>query len=196
VLREANCRVGPSGAYQLVVTYQAGQKLNILARDLGGGFVFAQNPAQPEEQCYILESNVKISGELAGLPQFTPPPSPTAAPDFTVEFWKYGLCKDNYVADFIVINTGSIQFRSAYVKVTDQKKQQSVEQSLNAFDLYEGCIVAKNIAPLLPGGTGYVQSLPFKWDPRPNKQIAIIMLCTEQGLKGTCVTKTLEFRNK
>jgi len=82
------------------------------------------------------------------------------------------------------------------VKVTDQKKQQSVEQSLNAFDLYEGCIVAKNIAPLLPGGTGYVQSLPFKWDPRPNKQVAIIMLCTEQGLKGTCVTKTLEFRNK
>jgi hypothetical protein len=196
VARESNCRVGPAGGYDLVATYQAGKMLNIVALDLGGGFVFVQNPDRPEEQCYILENNIKVSGSTAALPQYTPPPSPTAAPNFTVEFWKFGTCKDFYVAHFKVVNTGSVQFRSAYVKVTDQRQNKSVEQSLLAFDLYEGCIIAKNISPLLPGGSGYLQSAYYKWDPRPNKQTAIIMLCTEQGLKGACVTKTLEFQNK
>lgn len=196
VARESNCRIGPAGGYDLVATYQAGKILNIIARDLGGGFVFVQNPDRPEEQCYILENNIKISGEIAALPQITPLPSPTAAPNFTVEFRKYDTCKDRYFADFIVVNTGSVQFRSAYVKVTDQKQNKFVEKSMLAFDLMEQCIVARNISPLLPGGTGYVQSDYYKWDPRPNKQTAIIMLCTEQGLKGACVTKVLEFRNR
>lgn len=196
VAREANCRIGPAGAYTLVATYPPGKTLNILARDLGGGFVYVQNPEKPEEQCYILENNLKISGEITALPQITPPPSPTAAPNFTVEFWKFGMCRDFYVAHFKVVNTGSVQFRSAYVKVTDKKQNQSVEHSLLAFDLYEGCIIAKNIAPLLPGGSGYLQSAYYKWDPRPNQQVAVFQLCTEQGLKGACVTKTLEFRGK
>lgn len=196
VVKESNCRIGPSGGYSLVATYQPGKILNIIARDLGGGFVFVQNPEKPEEQCYILENNIKISGQIAALPQITPPPSPTASPNFTVEFRKFDTCKDRYFADFIVVNTGSVQFRSAYVKVTDQRQNKFVEKSMLAFDLMEQCIVARNISPLLPGGTGYVQSDYYKWDPRPNKQTAIIMLCTEQGLKGACVTKTLEFRNK
>ncbi|PWH16129.1 MAG: hypothetical protein DDG60_04575 [Anaerolineae bacterium] len=194
VVRESNCRVGPAGNYTLVATYQPGKVLNVIARDLGGGFVFVQNPEKPEEQCYLLQNNIKISGDLSFLPQITPPPTPTPAPNFTVVFWKYMMCKDAYVAHFKVVNTGGSQFRSAYVKVTDQKRKQSLEQSLLAFDLYEGCIVARNIAPLLPGGTGYVQSAPYPWDPRSNRQTAVIMLCTEQDLKGACVTKTLEFQ--
>lgn len=106
------------------------------------------------------------------------------------------MCRNFYVAHFKVVNTGSTQFRSAYVKITDLKRNESVEHSLLAFDLYEGCIVAKNISPLLPGGSGYLQSAYYKWDPRPNKQTATFMLCTEQGLKGTCVTKTLQFQDR
>ncbi len=196
VARESNCRIGPAGAYTLVATYQPGKILNIIARDLGGGFVFVQNPEQPHEQCYILENNIKISGNVTALPKITPPPTPTSAPNFTIEFWKFVMCRDFYIAHFKVVNTGSVQFRSAYVKVTDQRQNQSVEHSLLAFDLYEGCVLAKNIAPLLPGGSGYLQSANYKWDPRSNKQSAVFMLCTEQYLKGTCVTKTLEFTGR
>lgn len=195
VARESNCRIGPAGAYTLVATYQPGKLLNIIARDLGGGFVFVQNPEQPEEQCYILENNLKISGNVATLPKITPPPTPTSAPNFTIEFWKFVMCRDFYIAHFKVVNTGSVQFRSAYVKVTDLRKNQSVEHSLLAFDLYEGCVLAKNIAPLLPGGSGYLQSANYKWDPRSNQQSAVVMLCTEQYLKGVCITKTLEFKD-
>lgn len=191
VMRESNCRVGPGGIYELVATYQAGQKLEVVAKDLGGGYWFVKNPEKPEEQCYLLAQNITITGDTVALPKFTPRPSPTAAPYFTVTFRKFDTCKSEDYALFVVENAGSVPFRSVYIKVTDQKVNRSVEQALNAFDLRVGCVLAKNIAPLEVGGTGYVASPPFKWSVAGHKLQAVIMACTEQNLKGTCVTQSL-----
>jgi len=191
VVRETNCRVGPAGNYDLVATYQVGQKLEVVAKDLGAGYWFVKNPEKPEEQCYLLAQNIKITGDTAALPKFTPRASPTAAPNFTVSFRKFETCEGSDYALFVVENTGSVAFRSVYIKVTDPKVGKSVEQVLGAFDLRRGCVLAKNIAPLDPGGTGYVASPQFKWQARTNKLTAIIMLCTEKALKGTCITQTL-----
>jgi len=128
------------------------------------------------------------------LPKFTPQPSPTAAPYFKVSFKKFDTCKGEKFATFVVENIGSIPFRSAYVKVIDQKVNKSVEQALNAFDLMAGCVLAKNIAPLDHGATGYVSSPPFKWAVNENKLRAAIMLCTEKNLKGICVTQNIDVK--
>ena len=191
VNRESNCRTGPAGNYDLIATYQAGQVLEIVARDLGAGYVFVKNPEKPEEQCYLLAQNLTIDGDIAVLPQFTPRASPTAAPYFAVRFRKFEKCQGYDFAQFNVQNTGSVAFRSVYIKVTDQKVGKSVEQVLSAFDLYRGCVLAKNIAPLEPGASGYVTSPQFKWQASTNKLTAIIMLCTEKALKGTCITQTV-----
>jgi len=191
VVRQTNCRVGPAGNYDLVASYQVGQMLEIVAKDLGGGYWFVRNPKKPEEQCYLLAQSITISGDTSALPKFTPRPSPTAAPYFNVTFKKFDSCKGEDFALFVVENTGSIPFRSAYIKVTDLKVNKSVEQALNAFDLIAHCVLAKNIAPLDPGGTGYVTSPPFKWAATNNKLRAVIMLCTEKNLKGTCVTQAV-----
>ena len=191
VNRESNCRVGPAGNYDLIATYQAGQILEIVARDLGAGYVFVKNPEKPEEQCYLLAQNLTIDGDLAVLPKFTPRASPTAAPYFAVSFRKFEKCQGYDFALFVVENTGSVAFRSVYIKVTDPKVGRSVEQVLSAFDLYRGCVLAKNIAPLDPGATGYVTSPQFKWQASTNKLNAVIMLCTEKALKGTCITQTV-----
>jgi hypothetical protein len=194
VRRESNCRVGPAGNYDLVATYQVGQMLDVVAKDLGGGYWFVQNPEKPEEQCYLLAQNITINGDTLALPKFTPRPSPTAAPYFNVNFKKFDNCKGEDFALFVVENTGSIPFRSFYIKVTDLKVGKSVEQVLNAFDQYVGCVLAKNIAPLNSGATGYVTSPQFKWKATANKLQAVIMLCTEKDLKGTCVTQTVEVK--
>ena len=194
VVRETNCRVGPAGNYDLVATYKVGQKLDVVAKDLGAGYWFVKNPDQPEEQCYLLEQNITISGETAALPKFTPRPSPTAAPYFKVSFKKFDSCKGDDFALFIVENVGSVPFRSAYVKVTDQKVNKSVEQALNAFDLYAGCVLAKNIAPLNAGESGYVTSPRFNWAVNRDKLRAVIMICTEKDLKGTCVTQSIDVK--
>jgi len=192
--RESNCRIGPAGNYELVATYQIGQKLEVLGRDLGNGYLFVKNPEKPEEQCYLLANNVTIIGDVSSLPKFTPQPSPTAAPYFKVTFKKFNTCENLQYALFVVENTGSVPFRSFYIKVTDQKVGQSVEQVLNAFDLRVGCTLAKNIAPLNSGETGYVTSPQFKWNVNGHKLRAVIQLCTEKNLKGTCVIQTVDVK--
>ena len=191
VNRESNCRVGPGGVYDLVATYQAEKILEVVAKDLGGGYWFVRNPDLPEEQCYLLGQNITITGDTASLPQFTPRPSPTAAPYFTIEFWKFDICQGRNFAVFNVTNVGSLPFRSHYIRITDQKVNQSVEQVSNAFDLRVGCVLARNIAPLEVGGTGYISSPVFTWNAINNRLQVVIQLCTEQDLKGTCVIQTL-----
>ena len=194
VVRETNCRVGPAGNYDLVATYQVGQMLEVVAKDLGAGYWFVGNPEKPEEQCYLLAQNITINGDTSALPKFTPRPSPTAAPYFNVTFKKFDTCEGEDFALFVIENLGSVPFRSAYIKVTDQKVNKSVEQALNAFDLRVRCVLAKNIAPLEQGAIGYVTSPPFNWSARGNKLRAVIMLCTEKDLKGTCVTQSLDVK--
>ncbi|MCX6079003.1 MAG: hypothetical protein NTW32_05665 [Chloroflexi bacterium] len=194
VMKVTNCRTGPGSNYDLVVIFQTGARLQVVARDQGGGFIFVQNPDKAEEQCYVLANNVRLTGDASILPQITPKSSPTAAPGFTATFKKFDLCKGNVFAQFVVVNTGSVPFRSAYIKVTNLRNNDSAEKSVNAFDLYTGCIIAKNIAPLNSGATGYLSSELFLHDPRGNKMRAIIQACTEKGLKGTCVNTVIEIK--
>lgn len=194
IMKETNCRTGPSGSYELVTTFQAGAKVEVTARDLGGGFIVVKNPANPTEECYVLVNNVKLTGETAVLPQYTPLASPTAAPSFTATFKKFDNCKGDVFLLFDVTNNGSVPFRSAYVKVTNLRTGESSEQALNAFDLWVGCMIARNVAPLEAGGTGWLTSKIFLHDPRGNKMRAVIQACTEKNLKGSCVTTSMEIK--
>lgn len=194
VVRESNCRTGPAGDYTLVATYQAGQALEIVANDMGAGYIFVQDPEKPEDQCYLLTQNIKFSGDTTALPKYTPPPSPTAAPYFNVSFRKFDSCASKDFAIFTVVNAGSIPFRSFYIKVTDQKADKSVEHVVNAFDNWTGCIIAKDISPLEQGATGYVHSPPFNWNVAKDRIRAVIMLCTDKDLKGTCVTQVIDVK--
>jgi hypothetical protein len=194
VNRETNCRTGPGGMYDLVATYQAGQMLDVTATGLAQGYWLVQNPEKPEEQCWLMAQNVTINGDTSTLPKLTPLPSPTPPPYFEAKFKKLDTCNGNRFANFSVENTGNIDFRSAYIRVTDTKAGKSVEQALNVFDLYVGCVLAKNISPLDPGETGYVPSPAFTWNIHEDKLKAVIMLCTEKDLKGICVTQSLDVK--
>lgn len=195
VVRESNCRIGPGGLYELVVKYPVGQLLDVVAKDLGGGYWFVQNPKKPEEQCYLLAQNIKISGDTEVLPKFTPLPSPTAAPYFEITFKKFDTCENRNYVIFDIENLGSFAFRSAYIRVINQKIGESVEQAFNAFDLKAKCVLIKNIAPLDPGESGYVYSPQFTWSGHGEKLRAIIMACTEKNLKGSCVTQTVDIKD-
>ena len=194
VKRKTNCRVGPAGNYDLVATYEIGQKLEVVAADLGNSYWFVQNPDKPEEQCYLLGQNIAITGDTSALPKFTPQPSPTLMPDFTATFKKFEPCNGEKYAIFVVVNTGSAPFKSAYIKITNPKLNKSVEQALGAFDLHVGCVLAKDIWPLNPGGTGYVNSPVITFPPLGNKLLVVIMLCTEKNLKGTCPIQNIELK--
>jgi hypothetical protein len=194
VIHQSNCRVGPGGNYDLVAIYEIGQKLEVVAQDLGNGFLFVKNPDKPEDQCYLLAKNITVTGDTTTLPKYTPQPSPTLMPDFTATFKKFEPCNGENYAIFVVVNTGSAPFKSAYIKITNPKLNKSVEQGLGAFDLHVGCVLAKDIWPLDPGGTGYVNSPVITWPKVGNKLQVVIMLCTEKNLKGTCPVQNIELK--
>jgi hypothetical protein len=194
VIHQSNCRVGPGGNYDLVAIYEIGQKLEVVAQDLGNGFLFVKNPDKPEDQCYLLAKNITVTGDTTTLPKYTPQPSPTLMPDFSATFKKFEPCNGEDYAIFVVVNTGSAPFKSAYIKITNPKLNKSVEQGLGAFDLHVGCVLAKDIWPLDPGGTGYVNSPVITWPKVGNKLLVVIMLCTEKNLKGTCPVQNIELK--
>jgi hypothetical protein len=195
VFRETNCRTGPAGNYDLVVIIAPGTEVEVIGADLGPQYYwYIRNPENPERGCWLLAQNMKVSGDTSSLPAFTPMPSPTLSAGFRAEYRRLDTCKDDFFARFVVTNTGGVQFRSAYIKLTNTKTNEVVEQSWNAFDLTEGCIIARNIAPLLPGQTGYLDSPRFKKDPRGQRFNVVIMACTEQNLKGDCATQVIEAR--
>jgi hypothetical protein len=79
--------------------------------------------------------------------------------------------------------------------VQDLKVNKTEEHVLNAFDQYTGCIIAKNIAPLNGGQSGFLISPFFKgWDPRNNKLRAVFSVCTEKNLQGTCVNQIVDIK--
>ena len=196
VQRESNCRTGPAGNYDLVAKYQVGDELELVANDLGAGYIFVMNPANPVEQCYMLKQNLKIDKDvdISILPKFTPLPSPTAMPYFDITFKRWDKCGGKDYVVFDVTNVGSIPFRSVYIKVVDDKADKSVDAAYNAFDLRVGCVLAKNIAPLDPGGSGFLRSEEMDWNARDGDIRVIVMACTQQALKGTCVTRTLKLK--
>ena len=194
VVRESNCRIGPAGNYTLVDTYQVAKTVEVVANDLGAGYIFVKNPEKPEDQCYVLTQNLKISGDVSILPSITPPPSPTAAPYFNASFKKMDTCSGKDYVIFDVENAGSVAFRSFYIKVTDLKADKSVEHVVNAFDQWTGCIIARDISPLGRGEAGFVHSPQFNWNVNQDNLRAVIMLCTEKNLAGTCVTQVIDVK--
>lgn len=195
VFRETNCRTGPAGNYDLVVVIAPGTEVEVIAADLGPQYYwYIRNPENSEQGCWLLAQNMTVSGDTSFLPAFTPIPSPTRAPSIRIEFKNLDTCKGDYFARFTVTNTGDVQFRSAYIRLINRKTGDVSEQSLNAFDLTEGCIIAQNVAPLLPGKSGHFDSPRFKKDPRGQRFDVVFMACVEQNLKGACVTQTLEIR--
>lgn len=195
LLQQGICRSGPAGNYNIVATYQPGDKVEVIAKDLGGYFWLIRDLANPEQTCWLNSAKIDISGDTNALAAVTAPASPTLQPSFTIDYKNNDVCKGPFMR-FILVNNGGVQFRSAYIKITDLKTGEISEQAVLAFDLTVGCVVAKNITPLTPGSTGFLQSTVFKKPFLGHKIKATFMLCTEQGLKGACTTQTLDFTPK
>ena len=128
------------------------------------------------------------------LPQNTPVASPTGSAGIKASFKRYDDCRGNNYAMFTVVNIGGTPLRSAYIKVTDLKTGLFSEWEVDAFDLWQGCIIAQNYAPLGPGATGYLRSEQFAKNPRGDKMRAVIHACTQKSLLGFCVDTSVLFQ--
>jgi hypothetical protein len=75
VTSATNCRTGPGTVYDLVFTLQPGQALQIVGRDTPDNYWIINMPGGGT--CWLWGQFAVVSGNIAALPDYPPPPTPT-----------------------------------------------------------------------------------------------------------------------
>jgi hypothetical protein len=81
---DTNCRSGPGLLYEYLGALLTYEVAEVLARSSLPGFWVIENPDNPGTECWVGEQYASIQGDTSGLPERTPPPTPTPEdPDTT-----------------------------------------------------------------------------------------------------------------
>jgi hypothetical protein len=76
VTSPTNCRSGPSTDYDLVFTMNPGQTAQVVGKNTPTGYWIINNPTGGT--CWLWGQYAVVSGNTSGLPEYPPPPTPTA----------------------------------------------------------------------------------------------------------------------
>jgi len=197
----SNCRTGPSTAYEPPVTTLAeGTRAEIKGRNSNSSWWYVQ-VAGRSTQCWVFGDNVNVQGDTSGIPVIQPPPVPITAtftpkPDinFDPSFDNIHECGGEPFAIFEIDNTGEEEFESMSLKIEDTDDDEEIYSGSSDSPFMDA-------ADLCPSdGEDTLDDDDTAWvggnidnGEAGNDGEATITLCTEEGLKGVCVTETVEF---
>ncbi len=184
------CRKEPSPTSSSIFIAQAGSDLPIVSQTSLKNYVIVQNPNNTAQTCWLWTQYVTINGSITGLPLVTPPPVTIQDVDFVVSFFRVEVCRSAWMPGFTVVNTGLKTLDSSRIRIKDDATKTTRIQPNNYFDLRSGCSVEKNVPEIANGQIGFVFSEPFSYDPTGSELAVTVTLCTEDGLGGTCKTKS------
>jgi hypothetical protein len=190
-----NCRTGPGKAYDRVGALLVGEVTEVYGRDLLGNYWYVANPDKPGEFCWLWGEYATLSGNPQALPVFTPPPTPTPVPDFAADYTGLEACSSSgWWVEIKLQNTGGITFQSLSISVQDIDAKTTLSLNDNLFTNRNGCNNLETKKALGSGEKLIVSSPLFNYDPSGHKFRVIITLCSEDGVNGMCVTRTIEFK--
>jgi hypothetical protein len=186
-----NCRTGPGRVYDRVGGLEVGEVAEVVGRNANGDYWYIRNPSR-DGFCWLWGEYATVTGSFASLPVMTPPASPTPMPDFTAVFNGLESCS-GWWADLEITNSGGITFESISLTVTDDDTDVIAGISSDVFDNVNGCSGALTRESLSPGDIRVVSGPIFTYDIRGHDLRATIVLCSRDGLSGTCVTESIRF---
>ena len=190
--QNTNCRAGASTQFKVVYIALIGEELKIVATTTLSDYVVVEVPGKPGQTCWLWTRYAELLGDRSHLPVSTPPPTPTPAADFNVTFDYVDSCV-GWDPSLKVVNTGNVTFHSYYVTVFDTVESMSQEHTADHFDKTGGCPIVQSIPQLDPGATGWVYAYSFPFNPAGHAMEATVKLCTQPGLGGSCMSKSVNF---
>ena len=190
-----NCRSGPSTAFNQLYVALKGEDLKIVARTSLSDYVLVENLKKPGQTCWLWTKYVDVSGDLSGLPQATPPPTPTPVIDFSLNFTYMDACVGKE-PEFKLVNTGEVTFKAAHVVIQDLDTSQTFNTTTTYFNFRGGCTAPEPLTELAPGKTGYVFVNVLGYDPGGHHLGGMVTLCSQPDMTGSCVTKEIKFTPK
>ena len=194
-----NCRIGPGKVYQRVGALLVDEIAQVYGRDPTGGYWYIQNPDSISGYCWVWGEYATVEGNIAFLPVYTPPPTPTPtftptpSPDFEVAYTSLDTCVGWWV-ELSLKNTGSIPFRSMGITVRDRDTDVVLANFTDGFTNINGCLSSNSRDTLGLGKTHVVSAPAFNYDPTGHRLRATVILCSDTGQSGTCVTRAINFR--
>lgn len=201
VSQNTYCRTGPGTEYELISTVKVGQEAEVLGKDPYNTSWYIRNPDNPYGYCWVWGQYATVSGNKEAIPVFTPPPTPkptltpTPAIDFSLAYKKMEVCAPNYAPTFSIRNTGGITWESIQIVLTDTVTAVTKTHTADTFDEYSGCPLVLSQYDLAPGEPGDVTAVLgfFNYNPAGHSITATVKLCSQNGLAGTCLSKTINF---
>jgi len=191
---ETNCRSGPGLAYDILGVLQVGISAEVVGQVAGGGSWIIRLPSNPAIICWVWTQYATVVGNTSGLPFYTPPPTPTPGITYTVVYTGVVNCGGLYGFRFNITNNGSLTWQSIRITVTDNTVPAVFVHTQDNFRSFSGCVLELDQQDLTPGETGPVASVSpghFAYNPAGHSFTVMFKLCSENGLAGTCVEKTI-----
>lgn len=75
---DTNCRTGPGKIYDWIGALLVGERAEVVGRSVDGQYWVIKNPDQAGT-CWLWGNYATVTGQISGLAQYTPPPTPTPA---------------------------------------------------------------------------------------------------------------------
>jgi hypothetical protein len=173
----------------------------IIGRSENGAWLVLEAEEADEEICWVLHSNeIVLTGSLFSVPFFAAPPAPTATlgptPEIGYGFFYVGTrtCQGiGRQAQFVIRNTGPVEFVSGRLTVRDPATDTILsDSSSNSPFLINQGDCPPGVSPFPPGATMYLSGGTGNAG-HGNNLSARAILCTEKGLRGTCINSPISF---
>ncbi len=193
---ETNCRSGPGTAYDILGVLPVGQSAEVIGRSANSDNWIIRLPSNPAIVCWLWGYYATVTGNTSGLTVYTPPPTPTPAASFSVDYFGIENCGGGiWGIKFQITNNGSITWESIRVTATDQTTTQTNTIDWNAFRNINviGCGVTSEDQNLEAGEVGYHTTTAFAANPAGHNFTATIRVCSLDGMAGVCAEKTIIF---
>jgi len=192
---QTNCRTGPGTAYDILGIMDVGQIAEVIGRSAAGDNWIIRLPSNPAIVCWLWGYYASVSGDTSGLTVYATPPTPTPATAFTFSYHFWGVGPGYQCLLFDVTNTGSVTWESYTLSLHDTTHGDTGSGSGNEFISYDNwCGPTVTLLDLTPGETGTASAIMHMvHDPHGDHFEATLTLCSQNGLTGNCLTKSITF---
>jgi hypothetical protein len=196
-----NCRNGPGKIYGYEGALLVGETAEVIARDPTGNYWYIRNPDDSgDDYCWVWGKYATVTGNVALLPIYTPPPTPTPtftptpSPSFKVSYSSLDTCAPNWWIELKITNNGSISFKSVNISVKDKVTDVLLVDLSDGFTDQDGCLKTTTKDVIAPGDTYLLSGPPFSYDPTGHELRVTLTLCSNTGQKGKCISEKFDVK--
>jgi hypothetical protein len=194
-LMDTNCRRGQGAGFEYLGGLLAGETAEVVALEPDGQYYYIANPDGPG-YCWVWGEYLTVIGDTSLLPVYTRMPTLTPTPTlaFSYVFNEIVQCVSIFSIELRITNTGEVPLNSYQLHTVNISLGTENTYSDYRFADCEACGCGYVDYTITPGELGYLGSSTFMTHyPHGESFHTELMVCTEDGLGGQCLTQELNF---